>query len=694
MPGQPPTVRRRGRVNVALVAALAVLAPLYIGACAYIRAHRPPPPVERISATEAERERYSIPTTQPWRATRPPRTATLPTGGPAAYEGAVAPRPVVRLETAAIVINYADLDRASGSNYWEQKILGRWALATINDASSRMQKSPEEKSAVCSVLCGLADAGRTDATIGIRVPGAPWVRLYRIEKDASASDPRGRPGVKLYFIGEVDGIAPVDLPKLGGAGPAAGADVTFDSFWPIGFPADGTWRAFVGQTDPAWKALLDWISRQPAGSFSQLFRIADPKGGKHFLMASGVRTPESKLVGFSVDYTAAGEIEIVSPPEGYGNRGFGDLSLDRLSLPDTGRTRSKARIGRIAGLPTGDARLAQLVKYVISAYADKLEFPNLLHAAIPVGPSEKSLFALRFQPGDGTDVWDVIVDGPLGSPIVVKPEATPAEFAAFIVSTLPGDAATLRQWWNRRHPANKLPDDESDVAAMKRSIESMLSTQLTGKWFVENYGIFVLDESTGRDWLTTISSDRIDSRQSGLLKNWAYRDLMMLELSLNRFSEPILIRLRDVRMLRSTDLPADAKIGDSVGRPAGLTLHTASGSTAINTVFIFDLTYQSGELLFERGEGALTLPYATRTFVHEFGHVVGFSNRSAPHERFNARFLGTNAEKMTWYAASDPSDELMPEAFANHYLDGAWLKESHPDVAAWLAQLAETGVAP
>jgi hypothetical protein len=49
---------------------------------------------------------------------------------------------------------------------------------------------------------------------------------------------------------------------------------------------------------------------------------------------------------------------------------------------------------------------------------------------------------------------------------------------------------------------------------------------------------------------------------------------------------------------------------------------------------------------------------------------------------------------MTKYAASAPSTEFFPEAFAIYNADPEWMQNNLPDMFAWFEKLAKSGAAP
>jgi Mlc titration factor MtfA (ptsG expression regulator) len=60
------------------------------------------------------------------------------------------------------------------------------------------------------------------------------------------------------------------------------------------------------------------------------------------------------------------------------------------------------------------------------------------------------------------------------------------------------------------------------------------------------------------------------------------------------------------------------------------------------------------------------------------GHVISF--RPGVQKAFDKLVIDKHIKPITWYAASDPPNELFPEAFALYYGDPEWLRTNWPDL--------------
>jgi hypothetical protein len=103
---------------------------------------------------------------------------------------------------------------------------------------------------------------------------------------------------------------------------------------------------------------------------------------------------------------------------------------------------------------------------------------------------------------------------------------------------------------------------------------------------------------------------------------------------------------------------------------------------ATRTIRIFDAAMRGIDSLFLGGIGPEGKPSAvaapTQIFAHELGHVVSY--RPGVQKEFNDLVRAKAIKPVTWYAGSDPPNELFPEAFSLFYLDPEWLHDNWPDL--------------
>jgi hypothetical protein len=205
----------------------------------------------------------------------------------------------------------------------------------------------------------------------------------------------------------------------------------------------------------------------------------------------------------------------------------------------------------------------------------------------------------------------------------------------------------------------------------------------------------VLDASAAATWLTTKVGFKEPKEQQDL-KTFTPEELRLLELALERMSDPIVARFRKVHMLRQRMLfkfIPGTQPPDFEGKP------DIGGDTITVTppiIRIFDAAMRSIDALFLGGIGPEGKPSAvaapTQTFAHELGHVVFLM--PVVKKGFDALVKAKGISPVTWYAASDPPGELFPEAFSLFYLDPGWLHENWPDLFNFFAELDRMGSPP
>jgi hypothetical protein len=78
--------------------------------------------------------------------------------------------------------------------------------------------------------------------------------------------------------------------------------------------------------------------------------------------------------------------------------------------------------------------------------------------------------------------------------------------------------------------------------------------------------------------------------------------------------------------------------------------------------------------------------------AHELGHTI--ASRAGVQTAFERLVVAKNIRPVTWYAASDPPKELLPEAFALFYSDPQWLQQNWPDLFSFFETLDRTGKPP
>ena len=85
------------------------------------------------------------------------------------------------------------------------------------------------------------------------------------------------------------------------------------------------------------------------------------------------------------------------------------------------------------------------------------------------------------------------------------------------------------------------------------------------------------------------------------------------------------------------------------------------------------------------------MPAEAETFVHELGHVVGYTGAEKNFKEFVKK---KGIKPITSYAGEKPESEFFPEAFQLFQTDPEWMQTNLPDLFAWFEVLAKTGKPP
>ena len=91
-------------------------------------------------------------------------------------------------------------------------------------------------------------------------------------------------------------------------------------------------------------------------------------------------------------------------------------------------------------------------------------------------------------------------------------------------------------------------------------------------------------------------------------------------------------------------------------------------------------------------EGPAIFSYTSLTFGHELCHFVGW--KPGVKSAFDAFVKKSNIKPLTWYAATNPPNELFPEAFALYKLDPTWARRNWPTLYQWFETFMKTGSPP
>jgi hypothetical protein len=612
-------------------------------------------------------------------------------------------RLVSEKQTKGIDLDVTELTKWVGRDYWTQKILGVYAASM---PSSRFSADTEERDAVLSAAwrTHLALGKLSAATVRIitlpkRNPKTKEL-AYRLEFSPGPQSPKDpRPSLDIAFLAEG--------PAAVAATPTTPATApSLPSSWTeVGFPTGGL-KAYQKARPDEVSQLLGFVNAAPPDkSFAQIVQTstATPAHATTFL-AEGSKDATGALTSLTVRLAAQRETTAGTVPADYEKHDYADLKIEEQ------QALTKDALGTLKGLATVPAVERLAVKFAIWQYFKAGKTRNAeVDAIVPLPDgTTRILYTFRFEPKTN----DVAIEriGEEGKGAAVLDPAT----RAFDVKRVQGfdpafatDVAKLKSWLSSRYPG--MTPSGADAPAMIADANTKLNASAgTDKWFAANYKMPVLDATAGASRLETVHG--LHTAQTANTKSFQASELKLIEWALQMLSDAVLAIVRGISLVRQA-----VKIARVQQRPAtktqaavftyptepktsGLALVTGSE----RTVAIYDNITTNDRALFigqaTGGGDARVAPLSAMSLVHELGHHVGWSGASTSvREEFNAKFVAARAKlkaaPVTWYAATDQSDEFFPEAFAIYNADPEWMRTNLPDMFAWFESLAKTGKA-
>ncbi len=616
-------------------------------------------------------------------------------------------------QTAGVDLSRTDITNLASTSYWGQRTLRAYSSAL----HTRFASNVEERDAVLAALWA------TNPPTTVTAAQERFVRVpARTLPAAAGATPTQAPAL-IYLAKFGPPVAGNPRPVLTLTFVSTGAPVAAPAppavFQPgsmsansQGFP--GGRSAYFAAHPQEHKALAHWLQNTPGPSIDAVVTTQSGTGAAahHSVFhVTATRTGTgTTLTGVNIDLvsqTAVGPAQTL--PADYRQRDGADLELDTLRANATAAN----RLGTItlpANLPS-DERTS--VKYTIWQYFASGSRNTEVDAIVPVGSGSRTvLYTLVFGANNAVTVTRIGETG-TGAGRVAMTRMDVTRVRGF--PTAP-TTANLRTWWTSRYPhggtltvnpptptpGTTAPTVATLTAEMNRFISTGIANQ---NWFNQNYDIEVLNAGPLATRLRTVHN--VPGPQGPLAPpnappdmtadttNFNGTDLRMLELSLQTLSNAELIRVRGVKMGRKTAAITRTATGYQAGPASqtGLTLTDSSGSTRNTTILLFQgLHGNNGRLFVGSSAANNALPAVTMTFVHELGHAAGYT--AGIEAAFNTWVAAHPQVSPTWYAASDPADELFPEAFALYHTDPRFLCNSSPLLYAWFHALATTGSAP
>ena len=365
-----------------------------------------------------------------------------------------------------------------------------------------------------------------------------------------------------------------------------------------------------------------------------------------------------------------------TPASGYHDKTYVDIELEQL------QSKKKNKLGTITGLSSLPKDEISSVKYTIWQY---FEFGKVtqseLDVIIPVANTKRSVYyTLRFD----TKTNDVEVErvGEAGKAKVKPDELDISRVQDF--SNQSKDVATFSAWLKKRYPGVSVSG--KTLAELQTSINKTLqSASAKPDWFRKNYGIEILDTTTGDTRMDKIHGWS-SARRTGI-KDYSSFELSKLEMTLQAMSLPVLRHLKSVRMVRQENFLKKKKtvyVADTM--IYGYTVNKGSDTT----VLMFDSFNNSDKNLFTGGKLGVRSA-STVSFAHELGHAIDYNAGIA--SKFNAFVKKVSIKPVSWYGATGRSEEF-PEAFAFYHSDPEWMKANLPKMFTWFETLTTTGKPP
>lgn len=613
-------------------------------------------------------------------------------------------------ETEGINLSRTDITNLASTSYWEQRTLRAYSSAL----HTRFTSNSEERDAVLSALWA------TNPPTTVTAMQERFVRVpARTLPAAAGATPTQAPA--LIYLAEfgppaVGDTRPVLTLKFVSSGAPVAAPAPPAAFQPSsmsansqGFPAGRS--AYFAAHPEEHKALANWLQNAPGGG--NIDAIVTTQNGTgaaahHSVFhVTAMRTGTgTTLTGVNIDLVSQTELGPAQTlPADYQQRDGADLELDTLRA----NASPANRLGTITTLPANlpNDELTS-IKYAIWQYFSSGSRNTEVDAIVPVGSGSRTvLYTLVFGANNAVTVSRIGETGTgVGRVNMTRMDVTRVRgFPAAPTS------ANLRSWWTSRYPrggtltANPpVPTSGTTaptVATLTAEMNQFISVGIANQnWFNQNYDIEVLGAGPLATRLRTVHN--VPGPQGPLAPadmtadttNFNSTDLRMLELSLQTLSNDELTRVRGVKIGRKTAAIKRTANGwqDGPASQVGVTIMDSSGSTHNTTILFFQGLYGNNERLFVGSDAANALPAVTETFVHEIGHAV--SHTAGIEAAFNTWVAAHPQASPTWYAESDPANELFPEAFALYHEDPHFLCNSSPLLYAWFHALATTGSAP
>lgn len=587
-----------------------------------------------------------------------------------------------RRETRPTIATRTDIEKEVGKSYWETKVDALFSLLYVSPVTTRFSTNKEERDAVLSVLWQNKPGPKFKNTktsmfsIAARsgVKGAKDL-LYQFVFKAKTK--KTKASVEIQFVAENSATKITAAP-----GPASSYTPSYFALSHLGFPKKNMDAYFKSYPDEH-KQLYNWLENMAPAKFDQIITTAVSKTKKSktttrnaAFKVKGSKSSSTGISGLEISFLGAILAGTGTPTSGYHDKTYVDIELEQL------QSKKKNKLGTITGLSSLPKDEISSVKYTIWQY---FEFGKVakseLDVIIPVANTKRSVYyTLRFN----TKTNDVEVErvGEAGKAKVKPDELDISRVQDF--SNQSKDVATFSAWLKKRYPGVSVSG--KTLAELQTSINKTLqSDSAKPDWFRKNYGIEILDTTTGDTRMDKIHGWS-SARRTGI-KDYSSFELSKLEMTLQTMSLPVLRHLKSVRMVRQENFLKKKKtvyVADSM--IYGYTVNKGSDTT----VLMFDSFNNSDKNLFAGGKLGVRSA-STVSFAHELGHAIDYNAGIA--SKFNAFVKKVSIKPVSWYGATGRSEEF-PEAFAFYHSDPEWMKANLPKMFTWFETLTTTGKPP
>jgi hypothetical protein len=633
-------------------------------------------------------------------------------------------RQTEQYETRGLELDPTLLNRQAELGYWDLKLRASGFVPGWVRGGQRPFVDAEEANAVLAMVWQIRPTStiQQEVTQVITIPKRPGLGAKRVERPAVTYQvtfrpprPPARDGtVDLRFIAEGTAAEPLALE------PASTSYRRKAAYSAGGFPGNDVEAYWAAHGDEE-RAVFNWVEHTAGRRFDQVVVARSGSGTtarETLFQVQGTKDPSDDVSDLRIIYLGPPERQHQLPAD-YVSHDFVDKSLeDARTTPDPVRG---DKLGKLI-MPDNLAAEERIsVKFAVSQYFTSRPMANEagtlrpgsrnteVHAVVPIvspplgmatpaNSNRRVLYIFRFKPNNDVEIQRVGEEGERVGARGSRFSLTQGGLAQHSLAEISGyldhatDVAAATAWLTTRYPA-VTPGASATLADLEKNVATqILRGSVHKEWFEKNYGIIILDKNDAKKWMhDNITTDEHELKD---MEDFTERDLLGLERALERMSDLVLPTFKNVRLLRqkvSIEWIKGTNPPEFEEKPnrAGLT-HLGTQ----RTIRIFDAAVREPEVLFVGG-GPESKPAQTATglvFAHEFGHVVEHADKKM-RKAFDDLVAAKHIKPITWYAASDPPQELFAESFALYYADPAWLKQNWPDLFGFFDALDKSGPA-